>query len=240
MGGDGTLSETTAGLAQISGAPDLGYIPMGTANDVAASLGLSENAAEAAQTIVTGRPMAMDLGLFNSGSFFTYIAAFGAFTDVSYVTPQQSKQALGHFAYVLEGMKSLPKLPTTHALVEYDKGEIEGDFIFGGVTNSTSLAGLIRLDSSLVELGDGLFEVILVRTPKSIIDLQTAFSEFVNKQYFGSQITILHSRSIRFHFPEPVAWTRDGENGGEHKDVHLENLQHAVHIRVSPERFAEQ
>ncbi|MGI6028944.1 MAG: diacylglycerol/lipid kinase family protein [Candidatus Heteroscillospira sp.] len=237
MGGDGTLSETTAGLAQLTDAPELGYIPMGTANDVAASLGLSKNPAEAAQTVVTGRGMDMDLGLFNDNRYFTYIAAFGAFTDVSYITPQQSKQALGHFAYVLEGMKALPKLPTTHAVVEYDGGTIDGDFIFGGVTNSTSLAGLIRLDSSLVELGDGLFEVILVRTPKNIIDLQTAFSEFVNKDYSGTQITILHSSSIRFRFPEPMAWTRDGENGGEHSEVCLKNLRHAVKIRVSPGRF---
>lgn len=233
MGGDGTLSEVTSGLADLDDVPDLGYLPMGTANDVASSLSLSRNAAEAAHTVVAGRSMPLDIGKFNGTEHFTYIAAFGAFTDVSYLTPQQNKQALGYFAYVLEGMTRLPKLPNVRAVIEYDDGTIEGEFIFGAVTNSTSLAGLVRLDNDFVELGDGLFEVILVRTPKSIIDLQTAFSEFIAKKYSGQQITILHSRKVRFCFPEPVAWTRDGENGGIHSEVVLENLQHAVNIRVS-------
>lgn len=238
MGGDGTLSETTAGLAQCPGAPELGYLPMGTANDMAASLGLSRHAAEAAETIVTGRAMDLDLGLFNTDSYFTYVAAFGAFTDVSYVTPQPVKQTLGHLAYVLEGMKSLPNLPVTHAVVEHDGGVIEGDFIIGGVANSTSLAGIIKLDSSQVAFSDGKFELMLVRNPKSIIDLQTAFSEFMNKEHNGTQFTLLHTSRARFTFPQPVAWTRDGENGGEHSQVLLENVPRAVRIRVSPEHFA--
>ena len=237
MGGDGTLSEVTAGMAELRNAPELGYLPMGTANDVASSLSLSRNPAEAAQTIITGRGMPLDLGKFNNSKYFTYIAAFGAFTDVSYLTTQENKQALGNFAYVLEGMTRLPKLPNVRAIVEYDGGVINGEFIFGAVTNSTSLAGLVRLDNDLVELGDGLFEVILVRTPKSIGDLQMAFSEFMAKNYSGQQITIIHSRKVRFRFPEPVAWTRDGENGGEHSEVILQNLQHAIKIRVSPEWF---
>jgi len=237
LGGDGTLSEVTAGLHKLPNAPELGYIPMGTANDVAASLGLSRNAAECAQTIVTGRAMDMDIGHFNGMSHFAYVAAFGAFTDVSYLTPQQNKQTLGHLAYVLEGMKSLPKLPVTHATVEYDDGVIEGNFLIGGVANTTSLGGIIKLDSRMVSFNDGQFELFLVRSPKSIADLQTAISEAVNKQYDGTQITLLHSRSARFIFPEKVAWTRDGENGGQHKDVSLECIPKAVRIRVSPERF---
>ena len=237
LGGDGTLSEVTAGLHTLPKAPELGYIPMGTANDAAASLGLSRNAAECAQTIVTGRAMEMDIGRFNGESFFTYVAAFGAFTDVSYLTPQQNKQSLGHLAYVLEGMKSLPKLPVIHATVEYDEGVIEGDFLLGGAANSTSLGGIIKLDSDLVSLSDGLFELILVRAPKNIADLQTAITEAVNKQYDGEQITLLHSKKLRFIFPEKVSWTRDGEAGGEHRDVTLEVIPKAVRIRVSPERF---
>ena len=107
LGGDGTLSEVTAGLRTLSNAPELGYIPMGTANDAAASLGLSRNAAECARTIVTGRAMEMDIGRFNGESFFTYVAAFGAFTDTSFATRQELKNALGRAAYLMQGAKAL-------------------------------------------------------------------------------------------------------------------------------------
>ena len=238
MGGDGTLSEVTAGLAETENAPEMGYIPMGTTNDMANSLGLGKDAAECAHTILTGRAMELDIGSFGRNDRFTYVAAFGAFTDVSYMTPQQNKQTLGHLAYLLEGMKSLPKLPLTHARVEHDGGVLEGDFILGGVSNSTSIAGLFKLDDSLVSFSDGQFELVLVRYPKSIADLQTALTEYMNRQYQGSQLTVLHSSRVKFTFDKPVAWTRDGENGGEHLSAELAVIPRAVRIRVSPERFA--
>ena len=236
MGGDGTLSEVASGLTGLPGAPELGYIPMGTANDVATCLHLSRDPVEAAETVATGKAMPMDIGCFNGGSCFTYVAAFGAFTDVSYQTPQQNKQALGHLAYVIEGVARLPKLAAAHAVVEYDGGVIEGDFIFGGVTNSTSLAGMIHLDEELVSLSDGELEPLLLRTPQNFVDLQAAFTEFLKKNYDGEQIKLLHTREVRFSFPQPVAWTRDGENGGEHSEVHLKNIHNAIRIRVSPDR----
>ena len=232
MGGDGTLSEVAEGLAQLDSPPELGYIPMGTANDVATCLDLSRSPVEAAETIITGRSLPYDLGSFNGEHCFTYVAAFGAFTDVSYRTPQQNKQALGHFAYVLEGMTRLPNLPTTAAIVEHDGGVIEGDFIFGGVSNTTSLGGMLRLDDDLVDLGDGRLELLLVRAPHSIADLQTVLSEFVAKDYDGTQIKILHTTRARFRFPEPIAWTRDGEDGGAHREVKIKALHRAVSIRV--------
>jgi YegS/Rv2252/BmrU family lipid kinase len=238
MGGDGTLSETVAGLVGLPGAPELGYLPMGTTNDVASSLGLSRDTAEAAATIVTGRAFPLDVGRFNGAHYFNYIAAFGAFTEVSYQTPQEAKATLGHFAYVLAGLKSLPNLPTTRAVIRYDGGVLEGEYIFGAVTNSTTVGGVIHLDDELVSLGDGLFELMLIRAPKSVLDLQTALGELVGRQFDGTQLTLLHSRNISISFPSPVAWTRDGESGGEHREVTLENLHHAVRIRVSPALFA--
>lgn len=230
IGGDGTLSETVAGIVTLPDAPPLGYIPMGTANDVATTLGLSRDPVEAAKTAAGGTPHPMDVGCMNGDSFFTYVAAFGAFTDVSYETRQESKQALGLLAYLLEGLAALPTIAPTHARVILDDGEEEGDFIFCGVTNSTSVAGMVRLDESIVNLSDGLFEVILVRNPENIAYLGGIALDILGKKYQDPHVQVLHSRKVRFLCEEPVKFTRDGEAGGLHGDVTLENLKHAIRI----------
>ncbi len=236
MGGDGTLSEVTAGICQIKDSPPIGYIPMGTSNDVASGLGISKNPITAAKSIIEGKAISLDIGKMNDSKYFTYIAAFGMFTDVSYQTPRESKQVLGQFAYILEGIARVPKLPTIRARVIHDGGLIEDDFIFAGVTNSTKLAGLFQIDEAVVGLSDGLFEVVLVKRPKTAKELQDAFRAYIAKDYAGDIIKIVHSRSVRFRFDEPVAWTTDGENGGEHVDVYLENINSSVKIIVDSEK----
>ena len=232
MGGDGTLSETTAGLMSVSAPPPLGYIPMGTANDVAATLGLSRDPAAAAQTIVRGRSIDLDIGVFGENGYFTYVAAFGAFTEVSYETPQETKHALGHLAYILEGMARLPRLTHYRTRVEYDGNVIEDDLVFGGVTNSTSVAGLVKLNSNAVELGDGLFEVILVRKPANLAQMNDIVAALANMQNSNQSVTILHCSSVRFSFDAPVAWTRDGESGGMFSDISFSNRRGALRILV--------
>ena len=230
IGGDGTLSETVSGLVTLPDAPPLGYIPMGTANDVATTLGLSREPASAAVAIVKGKPHPLDVGCMNGDSFFTYIAAFGAFTDVSYETRQESKQALGLLAYLLEGLAAMPTIAPTHARVILDDGEEEGDYVFCGVTNSTSVAGMVRLDDSIVNLSDGLFEVILVKNPASIAYLGGIAIDILGKKYQDPHVKVLHSRHVRILCEEPVKFTRDGEAGGVHGSVTLENLHQAINI----------
>ena len=230
IGGDGTLSEVVSGLMQVPNPPPLGYIPMGTTNDVASTLGLPKNATDAALRIVTGTPTAFDVGSFGDKSFFTYVAAFGAFTAVSYETPQNEKQALGHLAYVLEAMSRLNSIDHYCAHVEYDGGTVDGDFIFGGVSNSTSVAGMVRLRKDLVSLGDGLFETLLIRRPKQFGDLSRIITGVLNQYYDNENVILVQSKNLRFTFQEPVAWTRDGEAGGVTTDVRLSNNHAAIHI----------
>ena len=230
VGGDGTLSEVLAGLMRLENPPKVGYIPMGTTNDVASTLGLPKNATDAALRIVTGTPTAFDVGSFGEQSFFTYVAAFGAFTAVSYETPQNEKQALGHLAYVLEAMGRLNAIDHYCAHVEYDGGTVDGDFIFGGVSNSTSVAGMVRLRNDLVSLGDGLFETLLIRRPKQFGDLSRIITGVLNQYYDNENVILVQSKNLRFTFEEPVAWTRDGEAGGVTTDVTLRNNHAALHI----------
>ncbi len=230
IGGDGTLSETVAGLAQMDKPPLLGYIPQGTANDVAATLKLSKNPIAAAKTIINGTPINLDVGKLNESSYFTYIAAFGAFTEVSYETPRESKQVLGHLAYVLNAMTKITKITSYPATVEYDQGEISGDYVFGSVSNSTSVAGLVKLDKSGIELNDGLFEVILIRNPKNIIELNQIITNVLSNNFTGSNVIMLKSKNVKFSFDRPVKWTRDGESGGLHSQVFTQNLHSAIRI----------
>lgn len=233
LGGDGTLSETISGLMTLpTPPPPLGYIPMGTANDVATTLELPKVPVKAAAAITAGKPYALDVGCMNDENYFTYIAAFGAFTDVSYETRQESKQALGLLAYLLEGLNALPKIAPTHARVEWDNGVEEGDFLFCGVTNSTSVAGMVKIDKGIVSLSDGLFEVILVKNPRNIADMSAIARDIMGKKYLDPNVQVLHSRKIRIVCDTPVKWTRDGEAGGVHSDVTLENCPRAVRIML--------
>jgi YegS/Rv2252/BmrU family lipid kinase len=230
VGGDGTLSDAISGLMRLPGTPPhIGYIPTGTANDIASTLSLSRNPQRAIYTIVNGSPAPLDVGGFGDG-YFAYIAAFGVFTGVSYLTPQSAKRALGHLAYILGGLSDLSAVRPRRAVIEYDGGTIEGSYIFGGVTNSMSIAGLAKLSPGDVNLSDGLFEVLLVRQPVSILDLRDIVTSILKKSYRSDNVQMLHTANISFSFDEDVPWTRDGENGGVHRQVFIRNYARAVKI----------
>ena len=232
LGGDGTLSEVSCGMMRARERRPIGYIPLGTANDVAHTLGLSSKPADAAKNILSGVPSPYDIGQFGENDFFTYVAAFGAFTEVSYATPQESKQALGHMAYMLEALRLLPKLSDYHAVIEYDGGTLEGDYIFGAVTNSTSVGGMVKLDDDMVGLADGLFEILLVKKPQDILDLGDIISSALSLDFSGPNVSFIKSRTVRFMFDKPVAWTRDGEDGGTHEEVLIRNRHPGIEIIV--------
>ena len=233
LGGDGTLSEVCAGMMRLGDEKrPIGYIPLGTANDVAHTLGLSSKPVEAARQILAGKPVPYDIGRFGADSYFTYVAAFGAFTEVSYATPQESKQALGHLAYMLEGLRRLPHIEDYHAVVEYDDGAVEDRFIFGAVTNTTSMGGVLHLGGGDVALSDGLFELLLVRQPLDILELSDIVSSVLSSDFSGPNVLFLKSSRVRVTFEKNVAWTRDGEDGGSHGDVVITNCHPGVEILV--------
>ena len=232
IGGDGTLSEVIAGLMQVPNPPPIGYIPLGSANDVASTLGLPKDTVEAAKVIVKGMPHPFDVGSFGSDTYFTYVAAFGAFTEVSYATPQNEKAALGYMAYMLHAAGALSKLESIHTRIDYEGGTIEGDVLYGGVSNSTRVAGVVKLKKDLVSLSDGKFEVLLVPTPKSLGAFTRSASGLLGQKYDGVNVILIQSADLTVTFDKPVAWTRDGEDGGAHQVVHLVNHPSAVNIIV--------
>jgi YegS/Rv2252/BmrU family lipid kinase len=229
VGGDGTLSEVVSGLLEAGLSIPIGHIPSGTSNDVAITLALSKNPIIAAKSIIKGEPRPHDIGRFLD-KYFTYIAAFGAFTSVAYSTPQSSKRNLGHFAYVLEGLAEVGGIKTRRTKIVLDDEVIEGDFVFGSVSNSLSVAGFLKINPGLVNLSDGKFEVLLVRQPLIPADFFNILSGVLAQTYDGDSVLLYHSSNVKFIFEEEVAWTIDGEDGGSHKEIEIKNLHHAIQL----------
>ena len=210
-GGDGTLSEVVKALMKQAKKIPLGYIPAGSTNDFATSMGIPTKMTDAAAAIMNGVRFDYDIGEFN-GQYYVYVAAFGAFTDVPYVTSQNLKNTLGHAAYIIEGIKRLTKITSHKMVVKHDDEVIEGNFILGLVTNTVSVGGMKNLITDGVCFDDGFFEVTLVKTPSNLMDLQKAITEtlFSNLVKEKSIITFKTSK-VTFASEDEVAWTLDGE-----------------------------
>ncbi len=209
----------------------IGYIPSGSTNDFAKSLHIPKKMDMAAKKIVQGKSFPCDVGLFNQDSF-VYIAGFGMFTEVSYETNQNVKNVLGHMAYVLEGMRRLPAVKSYQMKVSYDDNVIEGDFIFGMVTNSLSVGGFKRITGKNVELNDGVFEVTLIKRPLTTAQLNDAIAALMIRDIDARFMYCFKTSRIVFESEEKVAWTLDGEFGGEHRNVLIENVKQAVEIII--------
>lgn len=239
-GGDGTLDEIVTGMIQSGFQTTIGYIPAGSTNDFANSLGIPSSMKRAAEIVTGGRVFPCDVGRFND-DVFVYIAAFGLFTEVSYGTPQEMKNMLGHMAYILEGMKHLQKIQFYHLKVTYvsENGEersIEDDFIFGMVTNTYSVGGFKSIAGNVfkgdVALNDGLFEVTLIKVPRNAIELNSILAALAIQNIDTDYMYSFKSCNVLMESEEEVAWTLDGEFGGSHKRVELRNEKEAMNIMV--------
>lgn len=236
-GGDGTLNETISGIMQLENPPDLGYIPAGSTNDFASSLRISKNMVSAARDVVEGKPFPIDIGSFCGDMYFVYIAAFGAFTEISYLTPQDKKNVLGHQAYMLEGVKSLASIKSYAMRLECEEVTLEGRFIFGMVTNTISVGGFKGLVTQNVALDDGEFEVLLIRTPKTPLDLSNIINYMFLKEEPNEYVHKFRTRALKVIPEEPVDWVLDGEFGGTRTEVNIINLKKQIRImRNLPEK----
>ena len=233
-GGDGTLNEAISGIMEIPHTPLLGYIPAGSTNDFASSLHLSKNMLTAARAAVEGAPYRIDIGRFCKELYFVYIAGFGIFTEVSYMTPQEKKNLLGHNAYMLEGVKSLMAVKTYQMHVISDEIDMEGEFIFGMVTNTISVGGFKGLVDQNVSLNDGQFEVLLIRAPKTPIEFSNIMTCLLLKEEQNEYVFKFRTKSLKIESQEAVDWVLDGEFGGSRTQVEIENLQERIQIMRAP------
>lgn len=231
-GGDGTLNEVVTGMMSLKKEErkPIGFIPAGTTNDLADTLKVPKLPLDAAKAILANKAYPNDVGNFNNSRYFNYIASCGAFTSTSYATPQNMKNSLGHFAYVLEGIKSLNEIKPIYMKIQSEELCTEGEFLFAGITNSLSVGGIYKFDAKLVDLSDGTFEVILVRMPKNTTDIVDIFYNLANLHHEENQVVFFHTSSVTIESEIPVKWTVDGEYGGTLDKVVIKNLPGAVDI----------
>ena len=228
-GGDGTFNETVSGVIKSGVDVPIGYIPAGSTNDFASSLKLSTNILQATKDILEGKPVCYDVGKFGD-RYFSYVASFGAFTKSSYATPQSIKNALGHTAYVLEGITELSQIRKEHVRMEIDGQVVEDDFLFGAISNATSVGGILTLDPKQVDMADGKLEVLLVRAPRDLLELSECIVAVQMQVYNCAMITFRSAEKIKVYADPFMTWTLDGEREEGHAVVDVENVHHAIRL----------
>lgn len=230
-GGDGILNEVITGVMRKGIRCTLGYIPSGTLNEWSSGLKISRNASVAASDIVTGREVDLDIGRFDD-KYFSYTASFGAFTEASYSAPQEVKNVLGQAAYFFEGIKSLSNIKPIHLKFECDGREIEDDFLFGAVSNSMSVGGIVKFSDSVVKLNDGKFEVLLIKNPSTILQFQSIVDGILRRDLSRDGIEFFHAHEITVSGGADVPWTLDGEYASGKDSITLTNVHSAIHLVV--------
>ena len=229
VGGDGTLNEVVTGLMELESPPPLGYLPQGSTNDFAASLRIPGNPAEAAAAMVKSVPRRLDVGRWDRRRFI-YVASFGAFTRSSYTATQAAKNALGHFAYILEGMKDLNSLRPYRIRLTADGEVLDGEYLFGAVCNSTSIGGLMKLNPERVVLDDGKFELLLIPNPRTAADLQNLVLALLNQEYDSQGVVFRHVSAVHLETEEELPWSLDGEYAPSLPVVDIENCRQALEV----------
>lgn len=226
-GGDGTLNETVNIMLQTGRSIPIGYIPAGSTNDFASTLGLPGDVVAAAKQIVNGTPQPYDVGRFLD-RHFTYVASFGAFTKASYSTSQNIKNSLGHMAYVLEGIQEISKIKNIHLRMETEEGVLEDDYLFGAICNSTSVGGILTLKPELVDMGDGKFEILLIRAPKNIQEVRECVLALKSQTYDCGMLTFRSASRIQITAEKGMLWSLDGERMEGEESILVENLQRSI------------
>ncbi len=228
-GGDGTLNEVATGIMELENKIPIGYIPAGTTNDFANSIGLSLDIKTAAENIIKGEKFNVDMGRWNKKSF-SYIASFGAFTAVSYKVPQTTKNIFGHMAYIFEGITDLGSLHPYHVKLECEEKTLEDDYVFGAISNSTSIGGIVKLDEKVVDMNDGFFEVALIKFPKNPNELNKIIWGIINSDFKDPIFEFFKTREAKITMDEKIDWTLDGEIAHGRKEIVVKNIKDAITV----------
>lgn len=232
-GGDGTFNEAVSAIMELGVQVSIAYIPLGTTNDLARSLNMPIKDISITKKLLKSKARVLDIGKFNENRCFTYIAAFGVMTDVAYKTSQRAKNKFGKLAYYMKAMKELIKIPTYKAKIKFDEEELEGEFIYGGISNSMSIAGFKWFNEEDIDLSDGKFEAIFIRKPKKLLGYFRLLNDFRNKDYMVNRDFVYFKASnIQIQTDKNVAWTIDGEYAGDMNFVEIENINKAIELAI--------
>ncbi len=233
-GGDGTLNEVITGIMESKLSLPIGYIPSGTLNEWSSGLNISKNIEKAAEDITHAEEITLDIGKFGD-RYFSYTASFGAFTSASYTAPQNVKNSLGQAAYFFEGIKSLANIKPIHLKFTYEEGEVEGDFLFGAVSNSLSVGGIVKYDKIPVALNDGWFEVLLIKKPDNILKLQPLVDGILKHEFDREGMVFFRTKKLTVTSGEKISWTLDGEYAPLEGELKITNEHNAIKLLLPRE-----
>ncbi|MCR5670888.1 MAG: YegS/Rv2252/BmrU family lipid kinase [Butyrivibrio sp.] len=239
-GGDGTLNHVMNAMMALSGKkPVLAYVPAGSTNDFARGLGIPAMRSNAITSAIEGRPYAYDVGCMN-GSYFNYVAAFGAFSKVSYATDQELKNVLGYAAYVISAIAELPQNIgySCRMKITYDGHTEEGDYIFGSISNSASVGGMSLFENEVVHMDDGIMEMLLIKAPKNLAEFNAIISALATKDQNNPYITYKQVKNVSVLSKSEVEWTLDGEFGGAFKKTEVSVVNKAMTIMTGKDKRA--
>lgn len=232
-GGDGTFNEAVSAIIETGVQISIAYIPLGTTNDLARSLNMPIKDISITKKLLESKAKVLDIGKFNEDRYFTYIAAFGVMTDVSYRTSQKAKNKYGKIAYYMKAIKELIKIPTYKVKIKFDEEELEGEFIYGGISNSMSIAGFKWFNEEDIDLSDGKFEAIFIRKPKKLSGYFRLINDFRHKDYMVNRDFVYFKASnIQIQTDKNVAWTIDGEYAGDMNFVEIKNINKAIELAI--------
>ena len=232
-GGDGTFNEAVSAIMETGVQISIAYIPLGTTNDLARSLNMPIKDISITKKLLESKAKVLDIGKFNEDRYFTYIAAFGVMTDVAYKTSQKAKNKYGKIAYYMKAIKELIKIPTYKVKIKFDEEELEGEFIYGGISNSMSIAGFKWFNEEDIDLSDGKFEAIFIRKPKKLSGYFRLLNDFRHKDYMVNRDFVYFKASnIQIQTDKNVAWTIDGEYAGDMNFVDIKNCNKAIEFAI--------
>jgi len=232
VGGDGTFSEVVAGMVGGKHSTPIGYIPSGSTNDYAASLNLPSDLQDAASVAVNGYPQSFDIGILNDHPF-AYVAAFGMLAKVSYNAPQDLKNVLGHFAYILEGICDLHTLRAERMSIDTDTEHFDGEFLLGTISNTTSIGGILQFSASDVQLNDGYLEVLLIAKPITTREFAQIIQALRTRVYTECDCIIYRKcKTVRITSQNSIPWTLDGEEMDGDLNNEIKNVPNAIRVMV--------
>ena len=240
-GGDGTFNETMNGVIAANTQVPIMYIPMGTTNDLANTIGVTNDINSQIELFLNGNINSYDVGKFND-RHFSYVASFGVGSDASYRTSQKWKNRLGYLAYLLDGFvfglpHQIKNLKPHHIVIETEDNVIDDNFYFGAVSNSNEVAGLFKFEKQGIKLNDGIFEVILVKKVRGVLDAFRLIKKIRDEDYDGVQVINFKAKEVKMHFDEDLPWTLDGEFGGKHTEVEIDLLHDRVNLVSPPSKY---
>lgn len=229
-GGDGTLNEVISGLVKSNKKIPIGYIPSGSTNDFASTIKIPNKVIDATKNIIEGTPYLIDVGQVNNDSCFVYVASFGAFTSVSYNTPQEIKNIFGHLAYIFSGITALSEIKPYYVKYEVNNEKYEGEYLLGLILNTISVGGVLKFSNNDIKLNDGLFEVLFIKNPKNIIEYNQILEGLITSNFSHPIFHYTQTNHINIHLEESISWSLDGEGVKMDKDIEIVNLNNKIEI----------